>query len=330
MKVLHFGSYWMGGNDIVALMAKDLKGVTEAKIVDTELYTGRPSPWLHKDSDPEHQAVNWINDDKMLELMANYTPDAVVCNAGGMSLTPDMHRELRRRGIVTVGIALSDPDVFAAQGQHYASLFDLYYTNAEVSIAQYEAIGVKARLLPFAASPEFHRPMPSVKKIYDVIIVGHPRADRLAAVKELDKHFNVGLYGKGWKRWGLIPRSRQVNGVEHVKALNTGRAYISFSKTVAGFINVKVGLFEAVACGTAVFTEEFPEMEKYFEYGTEIVGYSSLEELVHKLKNYLPHPSKLTTLAENARARLLRDHTWVQRWEQVLGDVEVRRRGTRR
>lgn len=322
MKVLHFGSYWMGENDIVALMARDLQGVADAKIIDAELYTGRPSSWVHKDNDPLHQAVNWINDDKMLELLANYKPDVVVCNAGGMSLTPDMHSELRKRGIVTVGIALSDPDVFAAQGKHYAELFDLYYTNAEVSLAQYEAIGVKARLLPFAASPMFHKPMPEVKKIYDVIIVGHPRADRLAIVDELDKHFKVGLYGKGWKRWGLIPRSKQVNGVEHVKALNTGRAYISFSKTVAGYVNVKVGLFEAVACGAAVFTEEFPEMEKYFEYGTEIVGYRSLEELVHKLKDYLVHPSKLNTLAENARARLLRDHTWAKRWGQVLGDVE--------
>ena len=326
MRVLHFGSYWMGENDIVALMARDLHGVAEAKIIDTELYTGRVSPWVHKDNDPEHCAVNWINDDRMLEFLANYKPDVVVCNAGGMTLTAEMHGELRKRGIVTVGIALSDPDVFDAQGKHYANLFDLYYTNAEVSLAQYEAIGVKARLLPFAASPSFHKPMPEIKKIYDVIIVGHPRADRLAVVAELDKHFKVGLYGKGWKRWGIIPRSKQVNGVEQVRALNTGKAYISFSKTVAGYVNVKVGLFEAVACGAAVFTEEFPEMEKYFEYGTEIVGYSSLEELVYKLKDYLGQPSKLGTLTENARARLLRDHTWAKRWEQVLGDVGETRR----
>ena len=326
MKVLHFGSYWMGENDIVALMARDLRGVAEAKIIDTELYTGRVSPWVHKDNDPKHAAVNWINDDRLLELLANYKPDVVVCNAGGMTLTAEMHEELRKRGIITVGIALSDPDVFEAQGKLYANLFDLYYTNAEVSLAQYEAIGVKARLLPFAASPSFHKPMLEVKKIYDVIIVGHPRADRLAVVDELDKHFKVGLYGKGWKRWGIIPRSKQVNGVEQVKALNTGKAYISFSKTVAGYVNVKVGLFEAVACGAAVFTEEFPEMEKYFQYGTEIVGYRSLEELVEKLKDYLGNPGELNRLTENARGRLLRDHTWAKRWEQVLGDVRGARR----
>lgn len=322
MKVLHFGSYWMGENDIVALMAKDLATVCEAKIIDTELYTGRPSPWVVKDPNPALHTVNWLADDRVREVVSSFRPDLVVCNAGAMSLTPTMHQELRSQGIITVGIALSDPDVFPAQGRHYAHLFDLYYTNAEVSLRQYEEIGVKARLLPFAASASFHRPMPEVKKAYDVIIVGHPRADRLAVVKELDKHFKVGVYGKGWRYLGIFPRGRQVNGEEHVKALNSGKAYISFSKTVAGYINVKVGLFEAVACGTPVFTEEFPEMEKYFKYGKEIVGYDSIPELVTKLKDYLGHPSKLATLASNARERLLREHTWVRRWEQVLRDAK--------
>lgn len=312
----------MGENDIVALMANDLQSMAEVKLIDTELYSGRQSPWVHHNANPEQQGVNWLNDTPVLALVDSFRPDVVICNAGGMSFTPHMHEELRSRGIITVGIALSDPDVFPAQGKHYSVLFDLYYTNAEVSLTQYEAIGVKARLLPFAASPSFHRPMPDIKKAYDVLIVGHPRADRLAVVAELDKHFKVGLYGRGWKRWGVIPRSRQVNGIEHVRALNSGSAYISFSKTVAGFINVKVGLFEAVACGTAVFTEEFAEMEKYFAYGKEIVGYSSLSELVQKLKHYLSHPQELNELTANAHARLLREHTWTKRWEQVLGDVE--------
>jgi len=151
--------------------------------------------------------------------------------------------------------------------------------------------------------------------------VGHPRQDRLRVVNELDKHFKVGLFGRGWKQLGIFPRGRQVNGTEQVVALNTGRTYLSFSRTVAGFVNVKVGLFEAVACGTPVFTEEFPEMSEYFSYGEEIVGFGSLEELVSKLKDYLAEPKKLAALAEKARARLLREHTWAKRWEKVLSDV---------
>lgn len=321
MRVLHFGSYWMGENDIVALMAKDLASMCEAKIIDTELYTGRPSAWVVKDASSALRSVNWLNSERVREVVASLRPDVVVCNAGAMSLTPDMHQELRAQGIVTVGIALSDPDIFAAQGELYAHLFDLYYTNAEASLKDYAAIGVKARLLPFAASTSFHRPLPEVKKKYDVIIVGHARADRLSVVAELDKHFKVGLYGKGWRRWGILPRGRQVNGEAQVRALNSGRAYISFAQTVAGHTNVKVGLFEAVACGTPVFTAVFPEMEQYFAYDQEIIGFTGLPELVEKLSYYLAHPAKLAQVAQIARERLLREHTWVRRWEQVMADV---------
>ncbi|MBS3984005.1 MAG: glycosyltransferase [Selenomonadales bacterium] len=329
MKVLHFGSYWMGENDIVALMAKDLATMCEAKLVDTRLYTGQPSPWVAKDADPHFHSVNWLRDDRVREVVASFEPAVVVCNAGAMSLTPSMHLELRAQGIVTVGIALSDPDVFAAQGKLYANLFDLYYTNAAASIQDYAQIGVKARLLPFAASAGFHRPLPDVKRKYDVIIVGHARADRLPVVAELDKHFRVGLYGKGWRRWGILPRGRQVNGDEQVRALNSGKAYVSFAQTVAGYTNVKVGLFEAVACGTPVFTQVFPEMEKYFAYEREIIGFSSLPELVEKLRYYLSRPVELAQVAQNARERLLCEHTWVHRWEQVLADVRAHAEGCR-
>jgi len=322
MRVLHFGSYWMGENDIVALMAKDLPTVCEAEVIDTELYTGRPSPWVVKDTDPDLRTVNWLQDDRVRAVVAAFGPDVVVCNAGAMSLTPTMHQELRAQGIITIGIALSDPDVFATQGKLYAHLFDLYYTNAAASLRDYAALGVTARLLPFAACAGFHRPLPEVEKTYDVIIVGHSRADRLPVVAELDKHFKVGLYGKGWRRWGILPRGRQVNGEAQVRALNSGKGYLSFAQTVAGYTNVKVGLFEAVACGTPVFTQVFPEMERYFAYEREIVGFGSLSELVAKLKHYLAHPALLAAIGENARSRLLREHTWVKRWEQVLREAK--------
>ena len=323
MRIVHFGSYWMGENDIVALMARDLqKAAPESRLVDTELYGERPSVWVEREGQ-----VNWIKDAKIERLMQSCNPEVMIVNSGGMSLKPETAKRLRRQGVTLVGISLSDPDVFVEQGSKYAGLYDLFYTNARRSLADYDNIGVKARLLPFAASADFHRPLPQVDRKYDVIIVGHPRSDRLEVVRELDKHFRVGLYGKGWKRFGIFPRGRQVNGEAHVQALNSGKVYLSFSATVAGFINVKVGLFEAVACGTPVFTEVFDEMQDYFTYGEEVVGCDGLDDLVSQLKAYLAEPHKLETLAHNARARLLREHTWEARWRNVLDDIATIRTG---
>ena len=128
MRILHFGSYWMGENDIVALMAKDLATVCEASIIDTQLYTGAPSPWVVKDADPALRSINWLRDELVREAVSSFRPDAVVCNAGAMSLSPTLHQELRATGVTTVGIALSDPDVFSTQGKLYSCL--LYTSDA--------------------------------------------------------------------------------------------------------------------------------------------------------------------------------------------------------
>lgn len=156
-------------------MAKDLATLCEVKLIDTELYTGKPSPWVAKDADLHVHTVNGLQDSRVHEVVASYRPDVVICNAGAMSLTRKMHLELRTQGIAIGGIALSDPDVFAAQGKLYAHLFDLYYTNAAASLKDYATIGVKARLLPFAASTGFHRPLSEARKIRCNHRRAHPR-----------------------------------------------------------------------------------------------------------------------------------------------------------
>ena len=89
-------------------------------------------------------------------------PDFIIVNAGGMSLRPRTIKELRRRNIITIGISLSDPDVFPQHGRIYSKYYDLYYTNSQYSLKnQYRETRIK--LLPFAASTKLHRPLNSKK-----------------------------------------------------------------------------------------------------------------------------------------------------------------------
>lgn len=98
MRILHFGSYWMGENDLVALIAKDLATLCEVKRIDTELYTGKTSPWVAKDADLHLHTANWRQDSRVHEVVASYRPDVIICNAGAMSPSPKMHLELRAQG----------------------------------------------------------------------------------------------------------------------------------------------------------------------------------------------------------------------------------------
>jgi spore maturation protein CgeB len=325
LRGIHFGSYWMGENDIVFLMAQDLASMCDLTIVDVGIYDQCKSEWFEEDNRcGEKRLVRWLDHRRVLSVVAEQGADFVVVNAGGLSLRPETVEVLHKRNVVCLGISLSDPDVYPYNGKVYSHLYDLFYTNSLHSLTNEYGCGGNVKLLPFAASPRLHRPLPDVGKKYDVVVVGHARADRMETVEMLKKDFTVGLFGRGWGR-DHCP----VNGVEHVKAINSGRAYLSFSRTAAGFDNVKVGIFEAAACNTLLITQFFDEMSRYFKYGAEIVGYSQVEELAEILNFYLKNEPVRNWFAQNAYETCLREHTWSSRWKEVLDDVERARRSGR-
>jgi glycosyltransferase involved in cell wall biosynthesis len=310
----------MGENDVVFLMARDLASLCDMATIDVDIYSGKRSDWYEEDarSGPK-KLIRWLDHRRVLAAVSEHGADFVVVNSGGLSLRPETIEVLRKKRVVCLGISLSDPDVFPYNGKVYSHLYDLFYTNSLHSLKNQYGPDTNVKLLPFAASPQLHRPLPDVKKKYDVVVVGHARADRMETVHAMKKRFSVGLFGRGWG-----PDHSPVNGAEHVEAINSGRAYLSFSRTAAGFDNVKVGIFEAAACKTLLVTQVFDEMDRYFKYGMETIGYSRTDELIESLEFYSRNPHLADWIGQNSYERCLREHTWRSRWEKVMSDVAVR------
>lgn len=316
MKGIHFGSYWMGTNDVVYLMAFDLIDLCDLTIVDTGIYSGNKEQWYSEDySYSSKRPIKWLGEQKVLELVKRHQPDFVIVNSGGMSLLQSTINHLKKNEIVTIGISLSDPDVFPLNGKIYSEYYDLFYTNSQYALSKLYSRKTNIKLLPFAASPKLHHPL-DIDKIYDIVVVGHARPKRIKIVKRLQKHFNVGLFGKGWGS-----EYNSVHGEDHVKAINSGKMYLSFSETDAGYLNVKVGIFEAIACKTCVVTQMFNEMESYFKYGIDILGYVNDNILVNLINTYTNNDKLRNWIANNSYERLIQEHTWTKRWEMVLADI---------
>jgi spore maturation protein CgeB len=174
--------------------------------------------------------------------------------------------------------------------------------------------------MPFAASTKIHRPL-DIEKKHDVVVVGGYRGDRVEEIKKLISHFNVGVYGGGWEKGG-IKSYGNVNGERHVEAINSGLIYISFSKTVAGYNNVKVGLFEAAACKKCIITTDFPEVYEYFKKDEEIITYNNTEELIRKISYLLNNKDEIELISKKSYERFLMEHTWRSRWKTVISKIE--------
>lgn len=319
LRVLHYGSYWMGENDVVKVMADDLGEICRARAVDLKVYTNAPDSRIKAKIKTPNGLICLLDTEKLRKDVEEFKPDAVVLNSGGLVLEDGGFKMLSEKGVVSVGVELSDPDVYPYNGAFYAHKFDLFYTNSKYSLTnQYDKAKVNIRLLPFAASAARHFYMPEAERIYDLVVVGHAREDRIRVVRELKKSFRVGTFGAGWDSG---PGS--VHGAAHTKALNSGLMYLSFARTAAGFDNVKVGLFEAMACNQAVITRYTEELADYFEPGKEVICYKEDGEIPGIVAYYLAHEDEREGIRKNAYARFLREHTWLGRWREVKADIKA-------
>ena len=320
INIIHIGSYWQGENDVVNLMQRALKRLPGGSVLtfDPNLYNREAVRFVQRDGQ-----VNWIHDGVMDGLVNDFSPEVIICNAGGLSPTPQMHQKLSAQGIIRVGIALSDPDDFERRTSRFAHYFDHFFTNARSALEYYSRMGVPASLLPFAADAEYHRPL-DVRKTHDVVIVGGKRPERVEMVSRLKASgFSVMCYGRGWRnRWlERLGFSSEVHGERQVQAICSGRIYLSFPLTRAGFSNVKVGIFEAAACGACILCEDFEELHEYFTPGEEIVNYTSAKDAIQRVKQLLSTPEQINKIGEAARLRVLREHTWELRWKKVFEDI---------
>lgn len=341
MKIIYFGSYWMGENDIVSLMLRCLKRLPNVEVIDIDpgIYNKDKTTrnfWIHADN-----SINWIKDKPLMDLVKRENPDLIICNAGGFSPTPNGHEWLEARGVLRVGIALSDPDDFFVRSKYFSKYFNKFFTNAVLSLNDYSDVGVNALLLPFAADSQFHRPL-SIKYKHDVVVLGGARPDRVDLVKKLERvGLKVGCYGAGWidqlpvlrnisklfpritrKILKIFDKLNTVHGEKHNYVLNLAPVYFSFAGTLAGYTNVKVGLFEAASSGACCLVQDFEEVHSYFKVGKEILTYNSDADAVDKalyLKKYL---DDTLAIGKAARQRVIEEHTWEARWRFVLNSID--------
>jgi len=78
--------------------------------------------------------------------------------------------------------------------------------------------------------------------------------------------------------------------------------------------------FEAPMSWACYLMYRIPEMLNYFEEDKEMIFYSSVEELIEKIKFYSKDENKLLRqkIKENARKRAEKDHSWKKRFEDLF------------
>ena len=76
-------------------------------------------------------------------------------------------------------------------------------------------------------------------------------------------------------------------------------------------------MFELPANGVMQISDGGPFLDNFYEPGREIVGYSSADDLIEKIRYYLEHDAERESIARAGFRRAMRDHRMKQRLRQA-------------
>lgn len=318
-RILFIGRSVNGSTDIVSCLSRSLRNLGH-RVLDIDLKRHRDLT----DNPSRARGGNgpiYIHADALDPMLERFRPQMIVCCAGGLTFRPDDAEQLKRKGIVLVGLTLSDPDVFPTVHEH-ARVFDFHTTNARAAMTMYRDAGVLNTLyFPFGIDRGFvtQSVPPAPELAADVICIGHAsaRPERNGIMSRVARDLDVRTYGRGWE----LPGSEVVEGRRMVQASRHGRVHVNFPLTRAGYLNIKCGIFESAGSGALIATGRFKEMEDFFSYDDEIIGYRDEDDLVDQVRSVLADPERYKRMTERTFDRLINQHLYEHRWMALFDEM---------
>jgi len=182
--------------------------------------------------------------------------------------------------------------------------FDLVYGFAKYDLEEYKKHGVKeAKWLPLSCDPHLHRKL-DLPKIHDVSFIGNIYPNRAALLKRLEQRFDLFV--------------THAYGEEMVRIYNQSKIVLNLGIGRGG---IQHRVFEALACGSLLLTNELPSGdERIFEDRVHLVYYNE-ENIEDLIVYYLAHDEEREAIARQGRAEVIQKHTFAHRMQQVLRDA---------
>lgn len=184
--------------------------------------------------------------------------------------------------------------------------FNVVYSINNWDLAIYAGLGIEARWLPLGCNPKLHRKL-DLEKRYDVSFVGSLYPDRVAFLERLRKRFSV--------------HYEQTYTEAMVRVFNESKIVLNLP--IGGFksANIPHRIFEALACGSLLFTNELPYDSRLFRGGEHLVYYKE-ENIEDLLAHYLEHEEEREAIAEAGRKEVLARHTVRHRLERIMEETQ--------
>ncbi len=206
-------------------------------------------------------------------------------------------------------------DMFDASAAAAAALYDVVaYTDSGLE-ARHRRLGFRAQavFLPHAADPSGDWPWRR-HRIRDTIFAANPTPHRRAIVSEVIQPLT--LIGPGWSAEDGAHHHRRARRISSTTLRLLYGAHLA-SLNIRNESHVLSGLnqrnFAPLLAGSALITDDQPDLTRCFEPGREVLVWRDAAELNDHDARLRTEPAFASALADRGRRRVLADHTYGRR-----------------
>lgn len=111
---------------------------------------------------------------------------------------------------------------------------------------------------------------------------------------------------------------RFVYGPEFAKVALSSKIFLAFDRETNIRLSMSERMYMAVGCGAFYMCEAVEGIESVLVPDKEIVTFKGEEEMIEKIRYYLPRESERRAIARAGQARVLREYTYQKRLEQMF------------
>ncbi|MFA6599594.1 MAG: glycosyltransferase [Candidatus Omnitrophota bacterium] len=273
---------------------------------------------------------------EVFDLCKRVKPNGLLCT-GFAPLSANILKKIGESNIVRINYLTDDPWNPVHQALWFMRglpLYDHVFSVRRANIPNLELLdGPKIHYLPFGYAPETHyleKPATEEEeKIYDcdVVFVGGADRDRLPYIRAIIKEAMIlHLYGGYWNRFKDTKRywKGHANPGQVRKAVSGAKINLCLVRRANRDGN-SMRSFEAPAMGGCMLLEETEEHRAIFgEDGRNVAYFSSISEMIDKIKWLLGHYETRKRISQNAHNLIIQGkHTYKDRLVTILEHVRL-------
>lgn len=264
--------------------------------------------------------------------LAQHQPDLVI--VVGENVVPTDLVDQLRPSRATRWIQLLDESVRdQAEASRMAMAYHHVFAGSTTVVEGFDRFGVKhAHYLAVGCDPSVHKPLRARGPFRaNVVFAGGASSRRERFLVELVE-FGLALWGPGWRRTTLRDycRGELPSTEDFVRAYAGATVAVNVHRSGSEEKNgdgagVNRRTFEIAAIGAPQVVDIRSDMSRHFEDGSELLVYSTPEQLKGQVKRALQEDKYRDRLANGARQRALREHTYMHRMSELLSAVTGQR-----